>query len=145
MYNYQLYTVFFLHISLSCFTYAMPIYLSTYLSIRKIWIKNPINLVTQIIQWMSTERSGYDKGQFWPNLRNCLYRYNIKHNHWKVRQINFWMISHRRRCQLIIGNSNMVVLFYISCIVFSTKCYILYMYTLQMILQCSKVAYNILV
>jgi hypothetical protein len=25
MYNYQLYTVFFLHISLSCFTYAMPI------------------------------------------------------------------------------------------------------------------------
>jgi hypothetical protein len=29
----------------------------------------------------------------------------------------------------MIGNSNMVVLFYISCIVFSTKCYILCMYT----------------
>ena len=28
-----------------------------------------------------SERSGYDKGRFWPNLRNCLYRYNIKHNH----------------------------------------------------------------
>ena len=27
------------------------------------------------------QRSGYDKGRFWPNLRNCLYRYNIKHNH----------------------------------------------------------------
>ena len=26
-------------------------------------------------------RSGYDKAQFWPNLRNCLYKYNIKHNH----------------------------------------------------------------
>ena len=31
------------------------------------------------------KRSKYDKGRFWPNLRNCLYRYNIKHNHWKVR------------------------------------------------------------
>ena len=31
------------------------------------------------------KRSEYDKGRFWPNLRNCLYRYNIKHNHWKVR------------------------------------------------------------
>ena len=29
----------------------------------------------------SHQRSGYDKGRFWPNLRNCLYRYNIKHNH----------------------------------------------------------------
>jgi hypothetical protein len=27
------------------------------------------------------QRSEYDKGRFWPNLRNCLYRYNIKHNH----------------------------------------------------------------
>ena len=26
-------------------------------------------------------RSEYDKGRFWPNVRNCLYRYNIKHNH----------------------------------------------------------------
>ena len=39
----------------------------------------------------------------------------------------------------------MVVLFYISCIVFSTKCYIMCMYTLQMIFQCSKVAYSIFV
>ena len=27
---------------------------------------------------MTIQRSGYDKGRFWPNLRNCLYRYNIK-------------------------------------------------------------------
>ena len=36
-----------------------------------------------------------------------------------------------------------MVLFYISCIVFSTKCYILCMYTLQMIFQCSNIAYSI--
>ena len=29
----------------------------------------------------AVQRSGYDKGQFWANLGNCLYRYNIKHNH----------------------------------------------------------------
>ena len=27
------------------------------------------------------QRSEYDKGRFWPNLRNCLNRYSIKHNH----------------------------------------------------------------
>jgi hypothetical protein len=63
------------------------------------------------------ERSEYDKGRFWPNLRNCLYRYNIKYNHWKVRTIFLFMISLcpllLRRVQLIIRNSNMMVLFYI--------------------------------
>jgi hypothetical protein len=48
-----------------------------------------------------------------------------------------------RRGQFIIGNSNMVVLFYISCIVFSTKCYIMWMYTLCKISQCPRVAYSI--
>ena len=38
-----------------------------------------------------------------------------------------------------------VVLFYISCIVFSTKCYILCMYTLRIIFQLSMVAYSIFV
>ena len=37
----------------------------------------------------------------------------------------------------------MVVSFYISCIVFSTKCYILCMYTLRIIFQYSMVAYSI--
>jgi hypothetical protein len=46
---------------------------------------------------------GYDKGRFWPNLRNCLYRYNIKHNHWKVRTIFFLMIS---LCPLLLSNVN---------------------------------------
>ena len=49
------------------------------------------------------KRSGYDKGRFWPNLRNCLYRYNIKHNHWKVRTIFFGMIS---LCPLLLSNVN---------------------------------------
>ena len=49
------------------------------------------------------ERSEYDKGRFWPNLRNCLYRYNIKHNHWKVRKIFFLMIS---LCPLLLSNVN---------------------------------------
>ena len=39
----------------------------------------------------------------------------------------------------------MVVLFYIACIVFSTKCYILCMYTLIIIFQFSMVAYIIFV
>ena len=101
------------------------------------------------------QRSEYDKGRFWPNLRNCLYRYNIKHNHWKVIFFFFYdftlsfVVKQRkwRRVQLIIiiGNSNMVVLFYISCIVFSTKCYILCMYTLKIIFQFSMVAYSIFV
>ena len=50
-----------------------------------------------------------------------------------------------RRVQLTIGNSNMVVLFYISCIVFSTKCYILCMYTLKIVFQFSMLAYSIFV
>ena len=99
------------------------------------------------------QRSGCDKGRFWPNLRNCLYRYNIKHNHWKVRIFFFYdftlsFVAYQRkwrRVQLIIGNSNMVVLFYISCIVFSTKCYILCMYALKIIIQFSMVAYSIFV
>ena len=67
------------------------------------------------------QRSGCDKGRFWPNLRNWLYTYNIKHNHWKVRIFFFYdftlsFVAYQRkwrRVQLIIGNSNMVVLFYI--------------------------------
>ena len=39
----------------------------------------------------------------------------------------------------------MMVLFDISCIVFSTKCYILCMYTLKIIFQFSMVAYSIFV
>ena len=46
---------------------------------------------------------GYDKGRFWPNLRNCLYRHNIKHTHCKVRKIFFGMIS---LCPLLFGNVN---------------------------------------
>ena len=46
-----------------------------------------------IIYNIRYQRSGYDKGRFWPNLRNCLHRYNIKHNHWKVRHFFFFMIS----------------------------------------------------
>jgi hypothetical protein len=59
--------------------------------------------VAQSNENKTKQRSGYDKGKFWHNLRNCLYRYNIKHNHWKVRKINFWMIS---LCPLLPRNVN---------------------------------------
>ena len=45
------------------------------------------------------QRSEYDKSRFWPNLRNCLYRYNIKQNHWKVRN-NFFLWFHFVLCCL---------------------------------------------
>ena len=46
------------------------------------------------------QRSEYDKGRFWPNLRNCLYRYNIKHIHWKVRFFIFFWWFHFVLCCL---------------------------------------------
>jgi hypothetical protein len=44
----------------------------------------------ELIHSDMVQRSEYDKGIFWPNLRNCLYRYHIKHNHWKVRKYFFF-------------------------------------------------------
>jgi hypothetical protein len=33
--------------------------------------------------WSKSQRSEYDKRIFWPNVKNCLHRYIIKHNRWK--------------------------------------------------------------
>ena len=44
--------------------------------------KKLMNIGTLLMEYNSFyQRSEYDKGRFWPNLRNCLYRYNIKQNH----------------------------------------------------------------
>jgi hypothetical protein len=62
-----------------------------------------IHVLAHFQRTTCSQRSEYDKGICWPNLRNCLYRYNIKHNHWKVRQIFFLMIS---LCPLLLSNVN---------------------------------------
>jgi hypothetical protein len=72
-------------------------------STNKIEILLKVTLNTITFNPNPKKRSEYDKGRFWPNLRNCLYRYNIKHNHWKVRKINFLMIS---LCPLLLSNVN---------------------------------------
>ena len=60
-------------------------------------------LLKVALNTINKQRSEYDKGRFWHNLRNCLYRYNIKHNHWKVRKIFVLMIS---LCPLLLSNVN---------------------------------------
>ena len=45
------------------------------------WCLMPTLAIFQLYHGVNKGVSMYDKGRFWPNLRNCLYRNNIKQNH----------------------------------------------------------------
>jgi hypothetical protein len=72
------------------YVYHGHVFIFTYLS-KSPLVRTKISVFLKLSKKLSinqinkthtnTKECVYDKGRFWPNLRNCLYRYNIKHNH----------------------------------------------------------------